>query len=308
MNIIFMGTPDLSVPSLEKLYNENHSIDLVITQPDKRKGRGKKLLPTPVKNKANKLDLEVFQPKNVNSLESIERINKLNPDVIVVVAYGQILKEEILSIPKYGCINVHTSLLPKYRGAAPINWAIINGEKETGVTTMIMEKGLDTGDMLLKEKLVIDDELTVGELHDNLMNMGAELIVKTLEKIEDLKPIPQDDNLSSYAPKMDKTIGKIDWAETKEKIKNLVRGTNPFPGSYSYYKGKKFKIYKVDIDEKLYSGKLGQITDVNNEGIFVKVKNGTIIIKEVQFPGKKKIKVSEYIRGNEIEVGTILGE
>lgn len=308
MNIIFMGTPDLSVPSLEKLYNENHSIDLVITQPDKRKGRGKKLLPTPVKNKANKLDLEVFQPKNVNSLESIERINKLNPDVIVVVAYGQILKEEILSIPKYGCINVHTSLLPKYRGAAPINWAILNGEKETGVTTMIMEKGLDTGDMLLKEKLVIDDELTVGELHDNLMNMGAELIVKTLEKIEDLKPIPQDDNLSSYAPKMDKTIGKIDWAETKEKIKNLVRGTNPFPGSYSYYKGKKFKIYKVDIDEKLYSGKLGQITDVNNEGIFVKVKNGTIIIKEVQFPGKKKIKVSEYIRGNEIEVGTILGE
>ncbi|NBI06886.1 methionyl-tRNA formyltransferase [Senegalia massiliensis] len=308
MNIIFMGTPDLSVPSLEKLYNENHSIDLVITQPDKRKGRGKKLLPTPVKNKANKLDLEVFQPKNVNSLESIERINKLNPDVIVVVAYGQILKEEILSIPKYGCINVHTSLLPKYRGAAPINWAIINGEKETGVTTMIMEKGLDTGDMLLKEKLVIDDELTVGELHDNLMNMGAELIVKTLEKIEDLKPIPQDDNLSSYAPKMDKTIGKIDWAETKEKIKNLVRGTNPFPGSYSYYKGEKFKIYKVDIDEKLYSGKLGQITDVNNEGIFVKVKNGTIIIKEVQFPGKKKIKVSEYIRGNEIEVGTILGE
>lgn len=308
MNIIFMGTPDLAVPALEKLYNENHSIDLVITQPDKRKGRGKKILPTPVKNKANKLDLEVFQPKNVNSLESIERIKKLNPDVIVVVAYGQILKEEILSIPKYGCINVHTSLLPKYRGAAPINWAIINGEKETGVTTMIMEKGLDTGDMLLKEKLIIDDELTVGELHDNLMNMGADLIVETLEKIEDLKPIPQDDNLSSYAPKMDKTIGKIDWTETKEKIKNLVRGTNPFPGSYSYYKGKKFKIYKVDIDEKLYSGKSGQITDVNNDGIFVKVRNGTIIIKEVQFPGKKKIKVSEYIRGNEIEVGTILGE
>ncbi|WP_130806835.1 methionyl-tRNA formyltransferase [Senegalia massiliensis] len=308
MNIIFMGTPDLAVPALEKLYNENHSIDLVITQPDKRKGRGKKILPTPVKNKANKLDLEVFQPKNVNSLESIEKIKKLNPDVIVVVAYGQILKEEILSIPKYGCINVHTSLLPKYRGAAPINWAIINGEKETGVTTMIMEKGLDTGDMLLKEKLIIDDELTVGELHDNLMNMGADLIVETLEKIEDLKPIPQDDNLSSYAPKMDKTIGKIDWTETKEKIKNLVRGTNPFPGSYSYYKGKKFKIYKVDIDEKLYSGKSGQITDVNNDGIFVKVRNGTIIIKEVQFPGKKKIKVSEYIKGNEIEVGTILGE
>lgn len=307
MNIIFMGTPDFSVPALEKLY-EKHSIDLVITQPDKRKGRGKKMLPTPVKSKALDLGLDVFQPEKINSIESIEKIKKLEPDVIVVVAYGQILKEEILNLPKYGCINIHASLLPKYRGAAPINWAIINGEKETGITTMLMEKGLDTGDMLLKRNINIDEDMKAGELHDKLMNIGADLIIETLEKIDDLKPMPQDDDLSSYASMMDKTFGEIDWNDTKEKIKNLVRGTNPFPSSYSYYEGTRFKIYDVDIAEKDYSGENGEIIDVNNEGIIVKVNNGIVIIKEIQFPGKKKMKVADFLKGNTIYKGKKLGQ
>ncbi|MGO1650960.1 methionyl-tRNA formyltransferase [Senegalia sp. (in: firmicutes)] len=308
MNIIFMGTPDFSVPALEKLYDENYSIDLVITQPDKRKGRGKKMLPTPVKSKALELGINVFQPENINDIEAIEKIKKVNPHLILVVAYGQILKEEILNIPKYGCINIHASLLPKYRGAAPINWVIINGEKETGITTMLMEKGLDTGDMLLKEKINIDDNITAGELHDKLMYIGADLIVKTLEKIDDLKPIAQDDHLSSYAPMMDKTLGNIDWNEKKENIKNLVRGTNPFPAAYSYYEGNRFKIYDVDIDESIYDGQNGQIIDINSEGIVVKVSNGSIIIKEIQFPGKKKMKVIDYIKGNDLKKGIKLGQ
>lgn len=308
MNIIFMGTPDFSVPALEKLYEKNYSINLVITQPDKPKGRGKKMLPTPVKSKALDLGLDVFQPEKINSSLSIEKIKKIKPDVIVVVAYGQILKEEILNLPKYGCINIHASLLPQYRGAAPINWVIINGEKETGITTMLMEKGLDTGDMLLKQKVNIDEDIKAGELHDKLMNIGSDLIIETLEKIEDLKPIPQDDNLSSYASMMDKTLGKIDWNDSKEKIKNLVRGTNPFPSSYSYYEGSRFKIYDVDIDDKNYDGENGEIVDINDKGIIVKVNNGAVIIKEIQFPGKKKMKVIDYIKGNAIDKGKKLGQ
>nr|WP_207750701.1 methionyl-tRNA formyltransferase [Anaeromonas gelatinilytica] len=300
-----MGTPNFAVPSLERLYNEGHNIELIITQPDKPKGRGKKLLPTPVKSKGLELSLEVYQPDNVNNEESVDRIKKINPDVIVVIAYGQVLKEDILDIPKYGCINIHASLLPKYRGAAPINWTIINGEKESGITTMLMEKGLDSGDMLLKEKILIDKFMTAEELHDKLMIMGASLIVDTLEKLENNTIIPKKQNhdISSYAPMIDKTLGKINWNSSKEKIMNLVRGTNPWPCAYSYYDKKKFKIYKVNISNEIHSGVNGEIVKVNDEGIFVKVDNGTIIIEEIQFPGKKKMQVAEYIKGNIIETG-----
>ncbi|MBS4539736.1 methionyl-tRNA formyltransferase [Clostridium sp. D2Q-11] len=310
MNIVFMGTPDFAVPALEKLHNEGHSIELVITQPDKPKGRGKKLLPTPVKSKGVELGLEIYQPMNINTPESFEKISNINPDVIVVVAYGQILKENILNIPKYGCVNIHASLLPKYRGAAPINWAIINGEKESGITTMIMEKGLDSGDMLLKEKILIPEDMTAGELHDELMNIGAELIIKTLDGLENNTIIPEKQNhdLSTYAPMMDKTLGEIDWDINKEDIKNLVRGTNPWPVAYSYYDGNKFKIYKVDTLNETFSGTKGEIVKVQDEGIYVKVSNGVIIIEEIQFPGKKRMKVKDFLKGNTIEIGKKLSK
>lgn len=310
MNIIFMGTPDFAVPSLEKLYGEGHNIELIITQPDKPKGRGKKLLPTPVKSKGLELGLEIYQPDNINTKESIERIKKINPDVIVVIAYGQILKEHILNIPKYGCVNIHASLLPEYRGAAPINWAIINGKEESGITTMLMEKGLDTGDMLLKKKVLIDKGMTAGKLHDKLMVIGSELIVDTLNGLKSGTIIPEKQNhdLSSYAVMMDKTLGKIDWNDSKEKIMNLVRGTNPWPGAYSYYDGKKIKIYKVNISNEIYSGINGEIVKVNDEGIYIKVDNGTVMIQEIQFSGKKKMEVEEYIKGNAIEIGKKLND
>lgn len=309
MKVVFMGTPDFAVPALDKLYKEGHLIELVITQPDKPKGRGKKLLPTPVKSKGIELGLEVYQPKNINSKESIDKLSELDPDVIVVVAYGQILKEEILNIPKFGCVNIHASLLPKYRGAAPINWAIINGEKKSGITTMLMEKGLDSGDMLLKKEIQIDEGMTAGELHDRLMEIGSTLIIDTLSGLENhtIEPKKQNHELSTYAPMMDKTLGEIDWKAPKENIKNLVRGTNPWPVAYSYYKGKKFKIYRLDISEEKYSGELGEILKANDEGIFVMAQNGTVIIKEIQFPGKKKMDVRNFLKGNTIELGEKLG-
>lgn len=253
MKVVFMGTPDFSVPTLEALFNNGYEISLVISQADKAKGRGKKVLHTPVKEKALQLGLDVFQPDNINSIESIDKIQQENPDVIVVVAYGQILKEDILNIPRFGCINVHASLLPKYRGAAPINWAIINGEKNTGVTTMVMEKGLDSGDMLLKRETIILNKETAGELHDRLMKMGADLLIETLKKLEtrNLTKIPQIHEEATYAPMMSKDLGKIDWNKKAVLIQNLVRGTQPWPGAYATYKNNSLKILEVDIVDKL---------------------------------------------------------
>ncbi|MTI67599.1 MAG: methionyl-tRNA formyltransferase [Firmicutes bacterium] len=308
MNIVFMGTPDFAVPTLNSIYKNGYNVSLVVTQPDRKKGRGKKLTPTPVKQKALDLGIEVFQPENINLKENIERIKKYDPDVIVVVAYGQILRKDILDIPKEGCINVHASLLPYYRGAAPINWVVINGEDKTGVTTMYMEEGLDTGDMILKEEIAIKENDTAGVIHDKLMNLGANLLIKTLDIIDrgEVKRTPQDDENSSYAPMMDKNLGKIDWNKSKRTIKNLVRGTNPWPCAYTHYKGKKMKIYKVDIGNEV-KGTNGEIVKVDDEGIYVSVKDGSIIIKKIQFPGKRPMKVKDYLRGNEIETNIILG-
>ncbi|WP_120166171.1 methionyl-tRNA formyltransferase [Thermohalobacter berrensis] len=308
MKVVFMGTPDFAVPTLEKIYNEGYDIPLVITQPDRPKGRGKKLSSPPVKIKAKELGLDVYQPQNVNDKECITQLEKISPDVIVVIAYGQILKEDLLNLPKYGCVNVHASLLPKYRGAAPINWVIINGEKKTGITTMYMDKGLDSGDILLKEGIDIREDETAGELHDRLMYLGADVLVETLRKIENgtLERIPQDHDKATYAPMMDRKLGKIDWEKSAEKIKNLVRGTYPWPGAYTNYKGKKVKIIEVDAIDQFKEGEPGKVVKVSDEGIYVNAKEGCIVIKRLQFPNKRKMTIRQYLLGNSFEEDVIL--
>lgn len=308
MKIIFMGTPDFAVPTLESLFSEGYSIDLVITQKDKPKGRGKKVQYTPVKEKALELGLEVYQPNNVNDAESMEIIKSLNPDFIVVVAYGQILKKQILESPKYACLNVHASLLPKYRGAAPINWAIVNGEKETGITIMEMGEGLDTGDMILWESIPIGLDDDYPTIHDELSKIGGSLIVDSLENIknDNFSKTVQDHSLSSYASMLRKETGIINWNDTGKNIKNLVRGLKPWPSAYTKYKEDIVKIHEVDIIDKIKDGQIGEIVRVDNEGIYVNTLDKTIVIKELQFPGKKKLSTIDYLRGNSIEEGIIL--
>lgn len=304
MNIVFMGTPDFSVPSLEELHNKGHNISLVITQEDKRRGRGKKVQFTPVKQKAVELDLDVYQPSDVNSDESIERIKNADPDVIVVIAYGQILSEEILNYPKYGCLNLHASLLPKYRGAAPINRVVIDGEKVSGNTIMKMDVGLDTGDMVSKDEVEISDDMTAGELHDILMERGSELLIRTLEDIEragKTEGEPQDDSQSSYAHMMDKSLGKIDWNKSANEINNLIRGTQPCPGSFFDYDGKTVKVRKARVENKEVNDEPGMIVEITDNGIEIATGSGIIILEEIQFEGKRWMTVEEYLRGNTIE-------
>lgn len=309
MKIVFMGTPEFAVPSLEALHNSGHKISLVITQKDKPKGRGKKLLPTPVKEKALELGLEVYQPDSVNSQESIERMKEINPDCIVVVAFGQILKKDVLNIAKYGCLNVHASILPKYRGAAPINWAIINGEEKTGITIMEMDEGLDTGDILKIREISIEEDDDSSTLADKLAKVGSELIVETLMDVEkdNITKIPQNDELSSYAPMLSKAMGRIDWNKNGENIVNLVRGLKPWPLAYTQYKGQDVKIHKVKKVEKFSQEPNGMVVKVTHEGIYVNCQDSCIVIEQLQFPGKKKLHVSEYLRGNEFEEDIILG-
>lgn len=308
MNIIYMGTPEFAVPTLEYLYKEGHNISLVITQKDKPKGRGKKIQYPPVKSKALELGLEVFQPDNVNNSESIDKICDLNPDIIVVVAYGQILKKEILNMPKYGCINVHASLLPKYRGAAPINWAIINGEVNTGIAIMKMEEGLDTGDVILSKSIDINDDDDYLTLHDKLADIGGKLTIEAIMELVEgrAKLSPQDNSKSSYAPMIYKETGHIDWSRSGLEIFNLVRGLKPWPIAYTDYNGENVKIHKVEFIKETTKDINGKIEKVSKDGIYVNVKDGYIIIKELQFPGKKVLTVGQYLAGNNIETGVVL--
>lgn len=308
MKIVYMGTPEFAIRPLESLHEEGFDISLVVSQKDKPKGRGKKLLPTPVKSKAEELNLEVFQPDNINSEDSIKKLKAINPDFIVVAAYGQILKKEVLSIPKYSCINIHASLLPKYRGAAPINWAIINGEKETGVTIMEMVEKLDAGDMYLKESIKIEEDDDAITIHEKLSEIGGKLIVKALKGIYNNKIIPesQDDSKSSYAPMLDKKMGQINWDESGKQIKNLIRGLKPWPSAYTFYRGNNIKVHKVELSSKFKYGKNGEIVKVSDDGIFVNCRDSCIIIKELQFPGKRSMDVKDFIRGNKMDIGTIL--
>lgn len=300
MNVIFMGTPEFAVPTLNKLHECGHNIQLVVTQPDKPSGRGKKLKKSEVKEAAESLNLPVFQPDKIKKPENIEELKKYNPDVIVVVAYGQILSKEILELPKYGCINVHASLLPKLRGAAPLNWAIINGETTTGVTTMQMDVGLDTGDMLLKSEVEIDENMNVGELHDILMEKGADLLIKTLEKLEknELVPQKQDDSLSNYAPMFNNENRKINWNKSAKEIHDLIRGLSPWPTAYFSMDDKTVKVYESIYTNEKTNHQPGFVIKVDNEGIYVAANEGTVILKEIQMPGKNKMKVDAYLRGN----------
>ncbi|HPY55823.1 MAG TPA: methionyl-tRNA formyltransferase [Sedimentibacter sp.] len=308
MNVIFMGTPGFAVPTLEKLHESRHNLVLVVTQPDKPSGRGKKLKKSEVKETAEKLGLKIFQPDKIKKQENIDLLKSYNPDVIVVVAYGQILNKEILTLPKYGCINVHASLLPKLRGAAPLNWALINGETKTGITTMQMDVGLDTGDMLLKSEVEIDENINVGELHDILMHKGAELLIETLDKLEknELTPKKQDDSLSSYAPILNNENRKINWNLPAKSIHNLIRGLSPWPAAYFTLDEKTVKVYSSSYINNDSDYEPGYVIKANNEGIFVKAKDGIVILKEIQMPGKKKMPVEAYLRGNKFPEKIIL--
>ncbi|MDR5658323.1 methionyl-tRNA formyltransferase [Serpentinicella sp. ANB-PHB4] len=310
MKVLFMGTPDFAVPCLEKLVDEKYDVVGVFTQPDKPKGRGKRLVHTPVKDAALKHGLKVYQPTKIREETTINLIKQLVPEVIIVVAYGQILPKSILDLPLKGCINVHASLLPKYRGAAPINWAIINGESITGITTMYMDEGLDTGDMILKESIDIHEDDTAGDLHDKLANLGSELLIKTLEDITNgkLRRVKQDDKEATYCQKLTKDLGEIDWCRPAKEIRNLVRGTIPWPTAYTTYLNKKMKVWKTSVIKGEHNYRSGTIIDITQNGIDVATGKDILRIQELQFSGGKRLKVEDFLRGNTIDKNIILGE
>jgi len=317
LKIVFMGTPDFAQKSLQSISDAGYNIEAVVTNPDRPKGRGMKMIASPVKEYALEKNIKIYQPEKVRkNTEFIEEIKKINPDVICVVAYGKILPKEILDIPRLGCINVHGSLLPKYRGAAPIQWAVINGEKVTGITTMYMDIGMDTGDMILKQEVEIEDNETTGELWERLSDIGGKLLVETLEKIEKgtAPRIPQGDDFS-MAPMLDKEMSKIDWNKSGKEIKNLVRGLNPIMGTYTYINDKKYKFWKVNFInfekfvEEFNNINLEDLTNMQNgevcylnekDGLFIKAKDGIIEVLEIQAENAKKMDVKDFLRGNKI--------
>ena len=308
MKIIYMGTPDFAVLPLEALYNDGHEIVLAVTQPDKPKGRGHKLQASPVKEYALSKNIPVYQPESAKTDEAYEYLSSFGADIFIVAAYGQILPQRVLDIPKSGCINIHASLLPKYRGAAPIQWSIINGETVTGVTTMQMNAGLDTGDMLVKEEVKITPTDTGETLHDKLALAGVTAIRKTISLVESgtLSPEKQDDEKSCYAPMINKTTGYIDFSKSASEINNLARALNSYPYASTTYNGTRFKVIASKVVDDV-DGKIGEIKAVTKDGILVKCGKDALLITDVQFEGKKKMPVSEFIKGNTIDTGIILG-
>lgn len=310
MKIIFMGTPEFAVPALEKIDEEGYEVCAVITQPDKPKGRGKKVQYSPVKKKALELDVPVLQPLKVKDPVAIREIEKLTPDCIVVAAYGQILPEAIINMPKYGCINIHASILPQYRGAAPIHWSVINGERETGITIMQMDKGLDTGDILLQKSLLIENK-TTGEVHDLLAELGGELVIEALHRIQEgtinrIKQIDVDKD-ATYAAMLDKKTGKINWNKSPAEIECLIRGLNPWPKAYTLYEGQMVKVLEAVLLDKTSDLSNGTISAVSSKGIEVVASGQLLLITKIQFPNKKIVTVDEYLRGNQIKTGIQLG-
>lgn len=316
MRVVFMGTPEFVVPTLEALI-AHHEVIAVVTQPDKPKGRGKAMACPPVKETAMAHDIPVYQPVRVREESFVGTLRELQPDVIVVVAFGQILPESILNIPPYGCINVHASLLPKYRGAAPMQWAIINGEKETGITTMYMAKGLDTGDMIDTVVIPIDPKETGETLHDKLSAAGGKLILQTLEELEagTAKRIPQDDAKSSYAGMLTRALGEIDWTKSAVEIERLIRGLNSWPSAYTYLHGKTLKIWDADVAQSdarqeetaLSKTAPGTVTAVKKDCFYVQTGDGQLKVNEVQLQGKKRMSVQAFLLGNRIEKGLVYG-
>ncbi len=309
MKIIFMGTPDFSVGTLKALIEAGHEIVLAVTQPDKPKGRGGKMQFPPVKEAALEYQIPVFQPKKVRDPDCIEELRKYQADIMVVIAFGQILPAEILKMTPYGCVNVHASLLPKYRGAAPIQWAVINGEKVSGVTTMQMDEGLDTGDMLLKTEVVLDEKETGGSLHDKLSEAGAKLCVRTLKALEEktLKPEAQGDSPTEYARMLDKSLGNIDWNQSAIEIERLIRGLTPWPSAYTDWDGKIMKIWEARVIAGQEPQEMpGTVVGVDKDGFCVQTGQGLLKVLALQIPGKKRMEAGPFLRGYPIKPGTIL--
>jgi methionyl-tRNA formyltransferase len=302
--ILFMGTPQFACPTLQMLIDRGENVIAVVTQPDRPKGRGQQMQFPPVKELALSHGIPVMQPVKVRVPDAVEQIRVLNPELIIVVAFGQILPKALLDIPRYGCINIHASLLPRYRGAAPLNWCLINGERETGITTMLMDVGLDTGDMLLKRTTAITPEDDASSLHDRLSLLGAETMAETLELLMagKLHPEKQDDSLTCYAPMLKKELGEISWNATTDAICNLVRGVTPWPGAYSRIDGKIIKIHKVRAGSG--SGSPGEILNAGKTGIETASADGSVIIEELQLEGKKRLKAAEFLAGCKIEPGS----
>ena len=299
MRVVFMGTPDFSVPALEQI-TKHHEVVAVVTQKDKPKGRGQELAFTPVKESALKLNIPVLQPDKVKEDGFAEELRALNPDVIIVIAFGQILSKDILDMPKYGCVNVHASLLPKYRGAAPIQWAVIDGEEKSGVCTMRMDEGLDTGDIIDQEEITLDEKETGGSLFDKLAVLGGELILKTLDHLEfgNASFTKQNDDESTYAKKMTKDLGCIDFSKDAVSIERLIRGLNPWPSAFTYIDGKVMKIWDADVVE--VQGEPGEVVSEDKTSFVIATGNGGLKVNELQLEGKKRMKTSDFLNGRSI--------
>lgn len=310
MKVVFMGTPDFAVETLKAIAGAGHDIAAVVTQPDKPRGRNGALMFSAVKEEAVNLGIEcILQPEKARDEAFIQQIRDINPDVIVVVAYGKILPKSLLDIPKYGCINVHASLLPKYRGAAPIQWSVINGDEYSGVTTMFMGEGLDTGDILLQKSIKLDKKETGGSLFDKLSVIGAELLVETLVELKNgtVKRIPQDESQATQVTVFDKSFGKIDFNKSATDIERLIRGLNPWPSAFTSLNGKTLKLWDADVTECNENVPAGSIVSVGKESFVVKCGEDALEVKELQLEGKKRMNCGDFLRGYNPEVGTVLG-
>lgn len=307
MKIIFMGTPDFAAASLEALIDSRHEIQAVVTQPDKPKGRKGELTPSPVKVIAKREGIKVYQPLKVRDEEFVKTLRAYNPDVMVVVAFGQIIPLSILKMPKYGCVNIHGSLLPKYRGAAPIQWAVLDGEKETGITTILMDEGIDTGDILLKKTIKIEADETSGSLFDKLMALGAKTILETLDELEkgNLTPTKQGESPTAYAKMLTKAMGLIDFTRPAKELDCFVRGMDPWPSAYTLLSGKTLKLWKVRAVEG--GGKAGSVIEIGKESFTVACGEGAIEVLEVQLEGKKRMSAGDFLKGSTLNIGQELG-
>lgn len=306
MNVVFMGTPDFAVPVLQSLIDsEKHHVTAVVTQPDKARGRSGKLVFTPVKEVAVSNDIPVYTPVKVKDSEFVETLRQIPCDVIVVVAFGQLLSKEILEMPKFGCINVHASLLPRWRGAAPIQWAILEGDEKTGVTTMQMDVGLDTGDMLLKKEMVIGADETGESLFEKLSALGGPLLLETLERAENgtLQPVSQDDGKSTYAKMLTKELGELDFSWEAVKLERYVRGLNSWPSAYAHYNGKLLKIWKAEVVDRNTDFEPGMVAEVEKDSFCIQTGNGLLKLLEIQLEGKKRMSTGDFLRGVKVQTG-----
>ncbi len=305
--IVFFGTPPFAIPSLEKLLQGPDEVVAVVTQPDREKGRGQKVFPSPVKELVLQQGMVPLQPERVKKEPFQENLKELRPDLFIVVAFGQILPKSLLKIPRYGAVNVHASLLPKYRGAAPIAWAILKGEKMTGVTTMMMDEGMDTGDILLQAEIPIEEKETSETLHEKLSALGAQLLIETLEKMKrgNVRPLPQDHSKTTYAPPLKKEDGWIDWGKQAEEIDRQIRAFYPWPGAFTKWGDRLLKIYQGEARKGRHQGRTGSVVWVGTDFIEVEAGEDSFVIKEVQLEGKRRMNVRDFLSGHPVPMGTV---